>query len=480
MDIMDLASKGIIAITGNYGKKVKQKETAFPIPEEKPVKISGDSFRAGFAREEIMPDLSLDRTYWIAGHGSGHKMEGILSPVYIHALWLDCGNDKGIIWISADIVGLTNIEVNKIRKMILSRSEMKNCKDIIFSCTHSHSGVDTIGYWGKANLLSIPSDGKVPEYMDMLFNKAVKVSVDAYNNKKAGKFYSGKVAIDGGLHTGRRIPDKHEFLSRLRFVPEDKSNEIWIMNIGAHPNSLGGGNRQLSGEYPFFMRQIIKEQKGADVLFGIGAIGGMDAKQFGCDNRVEEIKNQASYYAEKSFEITNEKELSPEIKFICQQFYLPVENNVLTLLAMRGTMSFKAFPSNMSSVGIAMKTELTYMTIGSQKILFLPGENFVSTVYGGYMDKENSTTGLSPDVNAMPLADIAGDRDMITYGVTNDMAGYCLPKNDFVLHPTQPYLNSTKDRFGEKHYHETNSMGPETHTVIADTLKTVVKNFNEN
>lgn len=478
MDIMDLASKGIIAITKNFGKKVKKTETASPIPEEKPVKISGNVFRAGFAREEIMPDLSLDRTYWIAGHGSGHKMEGTLSPVYIHALWLDCGGEEGIVWISADIVGLTNIEVTKIRQMILARPEMKNCKAVNFSCTHSHSGVDTLGYWGKANLVSIPSDGKVPEYMNMLFEKAVKVSVDAYNNKKEGKLFTGKCAIDGGLHTGRRIPDKHEFLSRLRFVPNDNGNEVWVMNIGAHPNSLGGGNRLLSGEYPYFMREKIKAENGADVLFGIGAIGGMDAKNFGFEDRVEEIKHQANYYAEKALEITNEKELAPEIKFIRQQFYLPVDNNVLTLLAMRGTMSFKAFPSNIAATGIAMKTELTLMSIGEQKILMLPGENFVSTVYGGYMDKEESTADMSPSENASPLADIVGDTEMITFGVTNDMAGYCLPKNDFVLHPTQPYLNSTKDRFGEKHYHETNSMGPETHAVIAQTLEKVVKNFN--
>lgn len=477
MDIMDIASKGIVKITKNFGKKVQKTATAYPIPEENPVAISGDTYRAGFAVSDIMPDLSLDRTYWIAGHGSGHKMEGTLSPVYIHALWLDCGNDEGIIWISADIVGLTNIEVNKIRKMILSQPEMKNCKAVNFSCTHSHSGVDTLGYWGKANLVSIPSDGKVPEYMEMLFNKAVKVSVEAYKNRKEGKLYSGRVSIEGGLSTGRRLPEKHEYLTRLRFAPADGSNEIWVMNIGAHPNSLGGSNRLLSGEYPYFMREQIKAEKGADVIFGIGAIGGMDAKHFGNDDRVEEIKNQAKYYAEKSFEIENEKELEPQIKFICQPFYLPVDNNVLTLLAMRGTMSFKAFPSNSSETGIAMKTEITYMTIGSQKILLLPGENFVSTVYGGYTDKENSTTGLPPEVNATPLADIVGDSEMIAFGVTNDMTGYCVPKNDFVLHPTQPYLNSTKDRFGENHYHETNSMGPETHAVMASTLSSVMKRW---
>ena len=251
------------------------------------------------------------------------------------------------------------------------------------------------------------------------------------------------------------------------------------MNIGAHPNSLGGNNRLLSGEYPYFMREQIKEEKGAEVIFGIGAIGGMDAKDFGNEDRVEEIKLQAKYYAEKSFEITDEKELSPEIKFITQQFYLPVDNNVLTLLAVRGTMSFKAFPSNLSETGIAMKTEITYMTIGSQKILLLPGENFVSTVYGGYMSKEDSTADLSPEVNALPLADIIGDKETIAFGVTNDMAGYCLPKNDFVLHPTQPYLNSTRDRFNENHYHETNSMGPNTHAVIAETLAFVVENMEK-
>ena len=98
MDIMDLASKGIVKITKGYGKKIQKTETAYPIPEEKPVVIAGEKFRAGFARAEIMPDLSLDRTYWIAGNGSGHKMEGTLSPGYIHAIWVDCGNDIDPPW----------------------------------------------------------------------------------------------------------------------------------------------------------------------------------------------------------------------------------------------------------------------------------------------------------------------------------------------------------------------------------------------
>lgn len=478
MDIMDLAAKGIHAITKNYGKKVCKSGPAPVIEDVKPVKIKGSSFRAGFATDEIMPDLSdKNKTYWIAGHGSGHKMEGVLSPVYVSAMWLDCGNDEGILWLSADIVGLTRIEVNKIRSMILESGEIKGCKGINFSCTHSHSGIDTLGYWGKPNLVNIPSDGKDPAYMEMLMQKAVKVSVEAYKNRKAGKLYSGRIEIPGGLQTARGFLDKHEFLTRIRFAPEDGSNDIWLLNFGGHPNSLGGDNRMLSGEYPYYMREKITAENGAQVVFGIGAIGGMDVVNLDNENRANCVKLQGEMIAEKALEISNERELSPEIKFINQPFYLPVDNYVLTLLALRHVMSFKAYPSETSDIGIAMESEMTYMTIGDQKFVLLPGENFVSTVYGSYIPAENSASAKGGDFNPTPLAEIVGDSEIIAFGVTNDMAGYVVPPNDFVLHPTQPYLNTTSDRFDKRHYHETNAMGPDTQKAIADNFAKMVKNF---
>ena len=129
MDIMDIASKGIAAIAKNFGKKIRKEQGEAPaIEQKKPTVISGSTFRAGFAREEIMPDLSdKNKIYWIAGHGSGHKMEGVLTPVYISAVWLDCGNDEGILWIGADIVGMTRVEVKQIREKILANPEIKGC-----------------------------------------------------------------------------------------------------------------------------------------------------------------------------------------------------------------------------------------------------------------------------------------------------------------------------------------------------------------
>lgn len=476
MDPLDIVSKAIVGITKSYGKKVGKKTERPDIPEAKPVSFGGDAYKLGFSKAEIMPDLTKGKTYYIAGHGSGHVMEGVLSPVYVHAVYISCGGEEGIIWLSADIVGLTNTELQIIRDRIYASGKMKGIKAVTLSCTHSHSGIDTIGYWGKP-FLSIPADGKDPEYMNMLFDKAVQVAEEAYANAKSGKLYCGKVRIPDGLYTGRLFADKHEILTRVRFAPADGSRETWIMNFGGHPNSLGGSNRLLSGEYPYFMREHIAEEKGADVFYCIGAVGGMDCAEYETEVPLERVKYQARLIADYSYKIEDETELEPEVKVLRQEFYMPVDNNVLLLLAMKGTMSFKAYPDKISSLGVAMKTEMTYFSLGSQKFLTLPGENFINTVYGGYMDAEHSTTGKGPEINPKPLCEIANDEGMVAIGVTNDMTGYVVPPNDFILNKTQPYLNGTKDRFGKNHYHETNSMGPNSQKTIADTFATVVKNF---
>jgi hypothetical protein len=249
-----------------------------------------------------------------------------------------------------------------------------------------------------------------------------------------------------------------------------------MLNFAAHPNSLGGDNRLLSAEYPYYLREKIAKENGADVLYAIGPLGGMDAARYDEEDRVHNIQLQGETIADAAMKIADE-ELKPEIKFIQQPFYYPVGNYVLTLLAMRNVMSFKAYPSDKTDIGIAIESEMTYMTVGGQKLLLLPGENFMPTVYGEYLSAEESGTGKGPEINPAPLADIAGDKSIIVFGVSNDMTGYVVPPNDFVLHPTQPYLNTTSDRLGNRHYHETNALDANAQKTLADTFAQVVKNF---
>ena len=474
MDPLDLVSKVIVKVTKNYGKKIAKEKTAPEIPEAKPVKFSGEGYKLGFSMADINPENFGEKTLYIAGHGSGHVMTGQISDVFASAVWLGTSDTDGIIWISADIVGLTKIEGDIVREKIKNGGVVPANTNIIISATHSHSGIDTIGYWGKP-FASIPSDGKDPEYMAKLLSVMASVAEKAYLTRKSGKLYYGFAEIKDGLRTGRQFNDRREKVYRFRFAPNDGSNDTWIVNFGGHPNSLGGDNRMLSGEYVYFLREKVNAAN-ANLLYGIGPIGGMDMKMFDEENRVHCVTEQGHMLYDGLAGISNEEELAPEMSVTVQDFYLPVDNNVLALLAIIHTMSFDPYPNSDSELGIAMKTRMVYMTLGNKKILTLPGENFVNTVVGSYDDAEHSTTGKPAEINPEPLCDICGDENLVVFGVTNDMTGYVVPPNDFVLNPTQPFLNGTHDRFDHNHYHETNSMGINTQKVIADTFKKVIAN----
>ena len=125
------------------------------------------------------------------------------------------------------------------------------------------------------------------------------------------------------------------------------------------------------------MREDIREKCGANVFFTIGAIGGMDVCEM-AEDRVECVKLQGKMIADAAQKIEGEEKLGAEIKFAVTPFMMPVDNYVLTLLAIKHTMSFKAYPSKRSLTGVETMSEMTYMTIGSQKFVTLPGESFVS------------------------------------------------------------------------------------------------------
>ena len=85
-----------------------------------------------------------------------------------------------------------------------------------------------------------------------------------------------------------------------------------------------------------------------------------------------------------------------------------------------------------------------------------------------------SATGKGTDINPTPLIDIVGDKELLVYCVANDMTGYCVAPNDYILHETQPYIEQGTDVKGRRHYHETNSLGYLTNEVIVEVVKDIM------
>ena len=470
MGINEIAAVAVKKIGIAAGKKMRRKGIkADPLPKTEPTIIKGDSFVSGYAVKEVMPKSITEKKYWIAGHGMGHTIDRIHDPITVSAMWLGTA-ESGIIQICADIIGLTNFEVNIVRDSLKEFSEKSNCKSINISCSHTHAGFDTVGYWGQLMKLQT---GKDQEYMDLLLKSLKEVAIEAYENRKTGKLYVGSVSVPEAQLDKREPVILHDTLTRIKFVPDDGSTETWLMNFGAHPNTLGGSNHDCSADYPYWLRKTINDAKETNVMFSVSAIGGVDPGDF-CEDKPERTRIQGETLGKAALTISNDRELKPEMTVLCQKYYAPVDNGLLALMVTIGACSAQRYPCDRGDLGIALQTEITYIKIDDLQILLLPGEPFTEVVYGGAVSAEESATGKGPEINPPALVDVVGDKDLVVFCVTNDMTGYCVVPNDYILHETQPYIEQGTDVKGRRHYHETNSLGYLTNQVIVEVVEDIM------
>jgi hypothetical protein len=460
----------------NKGAKLAKKNPAPQLPKgvfDKIAEPKSEFFTAGFSKTDIMPADITKKKYWIAGYNAYNPAKGVLDPMTTSAVWLDDNSGRGgVVFISVDSVGLTNYDVKLARDGLKSFCEKTGCRSINLFSTHDHAAIDTVGMWGP-----IPLTGRDKGYMKILHDGIKKVVEEAYANKKEGSLYYGKKETPE-IQRDSRLPTVfNKNLTRLRFVPNDGGTEIWILNYASHTESMLGHNPIVSADFACYMRRGILEQTGAEVLYGVGAIGGLiRLKELDKDNIVS-TKMGGKALADTAVAIEDERKLSPVINFLRQEYYSPVDNYVLATLASIGVLKSEFCPGD-SSLNLAVKTEMTYFEIGDLKMLLLPSEIFPELVYGGYLSAEESAEGKGPEINPEPLVKIAGDDNLLLFGVTNDFTGYVVPPNDFLTNKDIPYADRAKDRLGRGHYEETNSLGPKTAQTIADTFKGVMETVN--
>ncbi|MCD7774290.1 MAG: hypothetical protein LUH40_01745, partial [Clostridiales bacterium] len=380
MAFADIAASVVRGVSKGNARTLKRKMTAPPIAEHLIKEISADCFHVGFSKCDVMPDDISAKSYWMAGNDVGRRAESVHDPITVSAMWVGCGENGGVLMVSADCIGITNVEVCKIRDMLAKFSARTECKNISVCCTHNHAGFDTVGYWGK-----FPKTGKDDEYMDKLLSSVVNVCKEAYENRKAGKLFIGSAHVPQAQLDSRPPTVLHDTLTRLRFVPDDGSEETWFLNFAANPNALGRENRAISADYPYYIRRKINEYKTTNVLFGVGAVGAVESGEFSEDMHERAIL-QGECLANAAIQIENDRLLDCHLKILRQPFYCPVENSVFALSAALNVASSKRYPYNKGDLKLAFKTEMTYMILGDQKILFLPLEIFPETVYGGYSD----------------------------------------------------------------------------------------------
>ena len=457
-----------IRLTSTFGKSEIPQSPALDFDLREPK--NGGFYTAGFGKCEIHPPKNIHKKkYYIAGYNENNPATGLLDVQTAHALWLDDNSGRGgILMISVDCVGLLNADVNNIRFALRDFSKRTGCRSINICSTHDHAGIDTMGIWGP-----LPKTGLDIEFMQTLYKAVIKASETAFANRKNADIFYGKAEVPD-MQEDIRLPIVYSrTLHRFRIVPRDGSREIWMLNFASHSESLSGENSLISADFPCYLRREISEKANADTIYFVGAIGGMISMEVHGKNMGEKIRDTQALgvkLASYAMSISNDEKIPTGVNVRRKEIFFDCENTVLMLAGLASILDVNKIKAENTTLGYAVKSELSLITLGDKNLLLLPCELFPELAYGGYLDSENSAEGLPPEVNPQPLCSIIGDENTIIFGLANDEVGYVIPPNDFMLNEDTPYLDRAFDRFGRKHYEETNSLGRNTAWKIAQEL----------
>ena len=137
----------------------------------------GSAIKAGFSEIGITPDKPII----MSGYGNRKDpFKGIHDSIYAQAMYLSQGEEE-VLLITSDLIGHSHHHVNMLKEMI--RKETGIAKDKIFvTAAHNHGGPVTSTY---SSLEKLPDD--VKEYVGILYEKLLKISVEAKNDNQPVK-----------------------------------------------------------------------------------------------------------------------------------------------------------------------------------------------------------------------------------------------------------------------------------------------------
>ena len=474
MSVLGVAARTAQKMTAKSGIKKCKKNPAPELPKGVYDKIDApvsEYFSVGFASEDVMPDDIGKKKYYVAGYKIRNPATGVLDPMTASAIWIDDNSGRGgVVFVSSDNVGVSSYDINRIKAELADFCKETGCRSINICSTHNHAGIDTLGYWGP-----LPKTGKDPKFMRIFYDGVKKAVKRAYEDAREGSLYVGSIEAPP-IQRDSRLPEVYsKTLTRFRFVPNDGGREIWMLNFASHSESLLGANSLVSADFPCYVREEIKNKAGADCIYFVGAIGGLIRLKELDEDNIKSTKMAGEQLGQAAIAINNDRKLPPMINLLRQEYYSEVDNFVLLLAEKIGI--FKSSPAAIGNGGTHMSihTEMTYVNIGGFQMLLLPCEIFPELVYGGYLSADETAEGKSPDINPKTLVEIAGDEDLLIFGLSNDEIGYVVPPNDFYLNPEEPYISGVRDRLDRRHYEETNSLGPKTAQTLADTFEGIMK-----
>lgn len=306
-----------------------------------------------------------DSTY-MAGYGQNRKSTGVHDNIYVKAVAIS-NNENAVVFVTFDCIGLPYPVLQQIRDAVEKKipASQLDVRHIIASSTHTHSGPDVIGIWGK----DLQHSGVDSAYTFFLINKAADVITNAWKHRQP---VSARYAVSSfGKGWVENVSDSTEIdrdVTVLQLLSPRGKNIATLTNFACHPTILDGNNTLISADYPSGFYKYMRSKAGGINLFLQGAIGGWVQPEH-VPRNFETAEKKGTELAQAVLVAlqTSAKPLAGnDIRFRSQIFEIPVRNEALTGLAYGGIIK--------RDIADGTLTEIAWCSIGNAAFVTQPGE----------------------------------------------------------------------------------------------------------
>lgn len=410
---------------------------------------TGAQWSAGYAYGSLLEGLDIfDGSYYMAGTlevTEGRVPTAVIDDQGVNVYALSDGTSGIVIQAVVDGYGLARGDVLEIRRRLADFAEENNIISINVSALHQHSGIDILGMGApllpailKNPALSLIGGdikdyvgGKNLKFMENLYNVVADCVMTAVNNMETGSLYYGSIDASELIYDKREPITFDGELHRFRFDPDNEaSDEIWLCEAGIHCVGFGAGADVISADFPYYFKQYVKENTGADVVYVQGAELALTTEYDNIEYEETEANSGVKAYgtalAEKAIAIDNEIELQPVLNVAVKEVTIETDNQILTLVVREGLIN-SVITKDFLDYNII--TEIGYMELGNEVgIVMIPGEIAPEIIWGGVVGADKSWTHDTWDYDAM--SDTAKVNKLLCFGLNNDQIGYILADND--------------------------------------------------
>lgn len=302
---------------------------------------------------------------FIAGDKNNRRFTGVHDSLYVKTIVLS-DNKDAMVLLSFDCIGMlypTLVEIRRAVSLIIPASEL-NPAHIVMASTHTHSGPDVVGIWGKDRMTS----GIDKAYMNKIIKSSTETIVAAWKNRQPATLcYAEKKFGEKWVYNISDSLNLDRSLSILQFLNKEGKSIATFTNFACHPTIMDGASSLVSADYISAMYAQLNQTLGGVNFFLQGSIGGWVQPEYEPKTFESVNKRGRELGTEVETALKNPLKMDANsIQFRSLKVNLPVSNEGFRQLSAAGVIKRPMTDS--------VSTEIAWFSIGNAQFVTHPGE----------------------------------------------------------------------------------------------------------